>query len=56
MTYREAADILAYKNPLDFLTVGAAKRREEAERLAVEVLIEKAEQIEKAEAVPYKEI
>lgn len=56
MTYREAADILAYKNPLDFLTARAAKRREEAERLAIKVLIEKAEELEKAETANYKEI
>lgn len=56
MTYREAADCLTSNNPLMNLVPDLIKRKKQATELAIKVLIEKAEELEKAETVNYKEI
>ncbi len=57
MTYREAADILANKEPFAaIIYTDFFKKKEEAERMAIKLLLKEAEQMEKAETAKYREI
>lgn len=57
MTYREAADILANKDPFAALMyTDFFKKKKEAERMAIELLLKEAEKMEKAEIAKYRGI